>query len=313
MKKKPIYYAILSCAALLIAGCNADDVRNVDFNVQLRNDPAEIHVGDEVVFDFSGNPDYIVFWSGVDGHRYENCDRLTVEVENLSMTYSIMHQYGRTATNDVLSILVSEDFNGAYTKEGIEAATWTKLSQTEDDSAPWWVPSSTQKPAKESSGDLSDYVEKRFVLAFRYKTPERVSGGEQHPRVDITPLSLNKTSEGKTVKVTNPETDLGFRVVCVDGSESRGNTNVSATTILFQPSNSPNPEYLDYWCISQPVDASKVSPDTGEPIRSLTIPVDSHTVKYDTSGTYTVTFVARNANAWNSAEVVREIVIEVKD
>lgn len=310
MKKNAIYSLIIGLSCLVTA-CNADKVGEVDFDVHLRNSPSGIHAGDEVVFDFSGDPDYIVFWSGEDGHRYEYRNRSNVDVEALTLTYSVMHRYGRAHTSDVLSILLSENFSADYTKEGIEAADWTVLSQSEDDTKEWWVPSSTQSTAKQSGGDISMYKDRRFTIAFRYKLPAPLTEHEQFPRIDIDPISLNKTTEGKVVSEKDPKSDLGFRFVRIDGPETK--TSVDETGILFQPDNSTKPLNAEYWCISKQIDPSRIPADKGEPVRSLTVPSDSYTHVFEDAGTYRVTFVGRNANAWNCSEAVREIVMEVLD
>ena len=83
MKKINIYVGLLLVGGFF-ASCDADSVDSIDFGVNLRNEQQEIYVGDEVTFDFDGNPDYIVFYSGEDGHKYANKDRLKVDVESMS-------------------------------------------------------------------------------------------------------------------------------------------------------------------------------------------------------------------------------------
>ena len=88
MKKINIYVWLLLAGGLL-ASCNADTVDGIDFDVNLRNEQQEIYVGDEVTFDFDGNPDYIVFYSGEDGCKYANKDRLKVDVESMNLSYTM--------------------------------------------------------------------------------------------------------------------------------------------------------------------------------------------------------------------------------
>lgn len=61
---KRFLYSLLLMAGGLFVSCDPDKVDDIDFDVNLRNNAQEVYVGDEVVFDFSGNPDYIVFYSG---------------------------------------------------------------------------------------------------------------------------------------------------------------------------------------------------------------------------------------------------------
>lgn len=53
---KRFLYSLLLAGALLVS-CNQDKVEDVEFDVALRNDMQEIYAGDEITFDFSGNPD----------------------------------------------------------------------------------------------------------------------------------------------------------------------------------------------------------------------------------------------------------------
>ena len=59
--KKIYFYSLLMMTGAWLSSCDADGVDSVDFGVTLSNDAQEIFVGDPVIFDFSGNPDYIIF------------------------------------------------------------------------------------------------------------------------------------------------------------------------------------------------------------------------------------------------------------
>ena len=85
--KKIYFYSLLMMTGAWLSSCDADGVDSVDFGVTLSNDAQEIFVGDPVIFDFSGNPDYIIFYSGEDGSKYANKDRLRVEVESAELSY----------------------------------------------------------------------------------------------------------------------------------------------------------------------------------------------------------------------------------
>ncbi len=317
MKKTAYILALL----LFAAACNTDKVSDMDFEIVLVNNPGEIYAGDEVTFTFTGDPDYIVFWSGEDGHKYANRDRTVLSsIDDMTLSYTMKQQYGRVQSDNVMDILISKDFTGPYTEEGIASATWIELS--DGSSEEWAVPEkSSSSETLAGTGSLNDYKDGKFVLAFRYRTSERLDDYVQHPRVDVT-LSLSRTSDGQRITTGNPQDDFGFRHVLAEGPSAK--FTVDASTILFQPANddgSPgiaNPSetgfrYVEDWCISNLLDPGAIAPDKGEPVRSLSTPADSWTYSYSTPGIYTVSFSARNANAWNMKEIVRETVIEVKE
>lgn len=308
MKKINIYVWLLLVGSLFVS-CDADGVDRIEFDVNLRNGQQEIYVGDEVIFDFGGNPDYIVFYSGENGRKYANKDRLKVDVESMTLSYTMKQQYTKPSYQDRanMHIYVSEDFRGLCTAEGIEQATWTELSGE----GGWKVPICLAPSTSETvtyKGDLAAYMDKKFYLAFQYETPV---SEEYQPRFDIEPLTLTKMTEGQEVEMTNPEKEFGFTYVFPKGKPV-GNYNASATRLLFQPSSDNTGRAAEIWAISKQLDPSAVSPDEGTPIKSLDTTAPSYTYKYMNPGEYVVTFVARNANMWNVESVVREIKITVK-
>ena len=317
MKKFAYMLALLPFAA----GCNTDDVMDVTFDVTMKNDPQEIYAGDEVTFDFTGDPDYIVFWSGEDGSKYANRDRTSLgTIESMKLSYTMQQRYCQKETKDMLHVMISTDFDGDYTAAGIEAAKWTELSNQGGDD--WKVPTEVNNNLIiESGGDLTEYADGTFTLAFRYYTPNApLSDFIRHPREDIT-ISLEKVSGGQVITASNPQDNFGFQFVPIDYPAEK--YSVDATTILIQPNNdlgSLGAAYnqkgfknVEIWCISNVLNPLTVAPDTGDPIRSLTTPIESYTYIFEEPGTYTVSFVARNTNAWNMKEVVREIVVEVQE
>lgn len=305
-------YLILS--SLLLAGlsfsaCDADEAEAVAFDVALANDAAAIFAGDDVVFRFSGKPDYVTFYSGEEGSRYVNRHRTSVDVEALTLSYTFLQRYTENAllNHAATHIYISEDFDADYTPEGIARATWTQLSQTSGEE--WLVPTATaRQQTLSSSGDLSAYRDKRFTLAFRFETP-RLEQAIGQPRVDIEPLTLTKIVDGHPIEVANPQADFGFRFVAE--APTAGNYSANATSLLFQPSGAQNG--ISVWAVSQQLDPSATSVDYGTPVRSMDMPAASVTHNYSEPGVYTATFVARNANRWNTEEAVREITIEVKE
>lgn len=313
MNKRFLYSLLL--AGVLLVSCNQDKVEDVEFDVALRNDMQEIYAGDEITFDFSGNPDYIVFYSGEDGKKYANRNRLKVEVESMKLSYTIKQQYTETPYQNRanMHIYISEDFNGAYTEEGINEATWTELSGTEDGKlkVPTCTGNNVRAESVSDEADFSAYKDKKFFLAFRYETPEAPGLDKDQPRVDVQPLTLTKEVEGSVVTQTNPSKEFGFTYIYLKG-KSQKNYGADDSKLLFQPKETQN-SAIDVWAVSQQMDAASVAPDQGEPVKSLDMKSPSYSYTYAAPGEYTVTFVALNTNRWNSQSVVREMKIIVKE
>lgn len=304
--KHIFYNIIVVCILSVLYSCDADNVKQLDFDVKLRNPENEIYAGDNVTFDFIGDADYIVFFSGEEGSRYANRHEVEVDVESLNLSYTIVQKYADAQIKDlqVNDILVSTDFGGDYTRTGIENATWVKLSDTDGEF--WQVPNGNM--TIQSSGDLSEYKDMNFYLAFSYQVPAYQKRGNR-PRVDIKPLVMDKVVDGSKISITNPKYDFGFQLILYD--EYPGNFKVDDEMILFQPE--PGIDEVTAWAISKQMSVGSLPVDRGTTIGSMTMPIKEYTYNYSLPGEYTVTFIARNANAWNTEEIVKEFVINVKE
>ncbi|WP_316811775.1 DUF5017 domain-containing protein [Pedobacter heparinus] len=62
---------------LLVSACNKKEVVAPDFKVGIEQDKTTFKVGEQINFIFSGNPNYITFYSGETGRMYEFRDRVT--------------------------------------------------------------------------------------------------------------------------------------------------------------------------------------------------------------------------------------------
>lgn len=308
-----------------LTGCDRDSIDNVTFEVKTKNDPGNIRVGETVTFLFDGNAEYITFFSGENGNNYANMSRDSVSLSALQMTCKIKQQYTdkEYRGKEIIHAYLSENFNGKYELSEIQKADWQPISGKEYNQLA--VPLTVASPTEEvNSGiDLSGYVNKAFHVAFQYNAPKRsdvpTSAGNGRyvtaPRIDISPLSLKKTTvEEETVVWSNPSTDWAFRVI-YEKSTQTSNYSVGDGGLLFQPQEKK--EHTDddviVWMVSGKIQPWKVEPDRGVPIKSTEAALNSYTHIYNKAGEYVVTFIATNANLWNSDRIVRQIRLTVKE
>ncbi|MDR6782107.1 hypothetical protein ABIE26_001404 [Pedobacter africanus] len=98
---------ILPVLLLILMGCNKKEVVAPDFKVSTENDKTAFKVDEQINFNFSGNPNYITFYSGEDGRMYEFRERITagartdigVPLQNMTtqlLTYS--YSYAKAGT-----------------------------------------------------------------------------------------------------------------------------------------------------------------------------------------------------------------------
>lgn len=311
---KNILYVLSILVGGLLASCDADKVDGVDFDVTVRNNVEEIYAGDEVTFDFTGDPNYVIFYSGEAGNQYAYSNRLRVdEIESMKLSCTILQQYTQVFFRDreTLQVYVSTDFSGEYTPAGIAGATWMKISGA-GEAGKLKVPicHGTGSETVSSEVDLSAYKEQEFYLAFQYYVPLCLDVLNAMPRIDVVPLSLDRQVAGEKISNFDPALELGFRFTATKGDLNAKYGLVDNSRLLFQPGVTGIE--LETWAISKKIDPFITVPDQGTPIKSLDMMFPSYKHRYENPGEYTVTFVARNANAWNTESVVKEIKIIVK-
>ena len=153
---------------MALCACEHDIVRVTDFNVTL-DTTNTYFVGEPVRFNFNGEVDNVIFYSGETGSQYQYKDRFTVPAEDVkavNMDMSFQARYGKA---DALEVWVSKSFEGLNGEDGaadraaIKAMYeggmqgWTKLDYQEGASTKW----------TEQQFDLSEYVE-NFTIAFHW-------------------------------------------------------------------------------------------------------------------------------------------------
>lgn len=319
MKRKRLY-SLLMIAGVLLTACNPDSVDSVDFNVVVDNNVKEVYVGDPVTFNLYGNPDYIIFYSGEFGNRYADKNRSEVALSSVTFTATIGERCWTGAlykAQQVVFAYISEDFSGVYTPEAVEAATWTEITGTGDGKLHYPNCATTWDDSATSKIDFSEYKDKPFYLAFRYVLPEDKNASGNQPRVLINPLKIDKvTVEGEQLQLNNPQREFAFQFVQNKGNLTETNNKnsmpISDISFGFQPQNAIGTE-MDLWAISQRMNLKAVSPNTGVPVKTLNSKILSYSYTYLKPGEYVATFVASNANMWNSENSVKEMKIIVKE
>jgi hypothetical protein len=323
--------SVLAASLLLAASaCNPDDVESLSFNVRTEGEVTTIKTDEEIHFLIDGNADYITFYSGEDGSNYDRMNRTETEIASLTLSCSFKQQYNdlNYLNKEIVHAYISTDFSGTYTPEELNKATWKPISGKANGYLPMPVPTSAS--AVETSGtiDLSQFtdINQNFYVAYQYNAQGRdeipaANGNGKYtnrPRVDITGLKLQKTtSDGQVINITDAIKDWAFRPVFVQSS-TKTNYQVSDNSLLFQPqkatpgANGKEPDEV-VWMVSQNINPRSVEPDKGTAIQSVEARLNKYSYSYRKPGTYTATFVAKNANMWECQTTVRQITIVVQE
>lgn len=313
-----LLYGMLLVFAGIFGACDNNSIDDLDFNLSLDNPQGTYKVGEPVTFNLYGDPDYLLFFSGEFGKKYANRNRTVADVEELSLTYNMELKYAGKRFRNGFRVLISDDFNGIMDEENINKATWSnmngqlKVPVIESDDSKYLHETITNIQV-----DLSDYKNKTFYLAVEYNLPalndeDKQAGINAHPDVYFYP-KLNQTVDGNSVQKTSPKADFGFNFVRIKSNDvSSDNPTVTVTDdekVSINGRNGKNGTHV--WAISQAINPSKVSVDEGTSLKTYSATLPSYTHIYSEPGEYTATFVARNANAWNCTEQVREVKVTV--
>lgn len=322
------YYIMLLIWAVAAASCDPDGVDCAKFDVTVLNG-GTVTAGQNAVFLFNGNADYLTFYSGCPENNYDNRNRTEAELTALKMSCTIRQQYNdRDYLNrEIFFIYLSTDFSGIYTPEEISKATWIPISGKEYHRLPVPVPTSASPVETSGNIDLSTFVglEQNFYIAFLYKAPGRASIPQSNgsgrytnrPRIDVSNLNMLKlTADGQEVNLNNAVTGWGFRPV-YQQSVNNKNYQVNDNGLLFQPQKAEvdattgrEPDET-VWMVSTLIRPKAVEPDRGTAIKSMEANLSSYAYTYKTPGTYTATFVATNANLWNGNQIVKQVTVNV--
>lgn len=316
------YNNTILCGMLLFltsifGACDNNSIDDLNFSLSLDNSQGTYKVGEPVTFNLYGDPDYLLFFSGEFGKKYANRNRTQADVQELSLTYNMELQYASARFRKGFRVLISDDFNGIYDEENINKATWSDMD------GQLLVPVIESEDKGYQNGavrnvhvDLSAYKYKNFYLALEYNLPPieypDVDTRNAHPDVHFYP-TLNQTVDGTVTKKASPKEDFGFNFVRIKSNDdSKDNPTVTVVNdekVTINGRNGKNGTHV--WAISQPIDAAKVSPDEGLSLKTYSAALPNYTHIYNKPGEYTATFVARNANAWNCTEQVKEVKVKV--
>lgn len=296
MKNRFVYCIALLC---LLTACNKLEVEPVAFNVTVENNT--YNLGDTVTFNFTGNPDYLVFYSGEIGSKYEFINR-KAEIGEPLMNFTSLKTGNSLAK---IELFISNDFAGIYDKETVEKATWHNLS----DKA---VFSSGADNTPSGNVSLKEYynANQPLYLAFVSSKPEdNLSRVFTH---SIKTLNINNVLSDGTVHNVNPATNFqGWKNVDFSLNTALWTVNGSNQLTINTVTANNTLENED-WAISGPIDLGKAIPDKAKPIKSIAMVMPTkYSHVFAAKGTYKVSFVAYNQTSENKKEVIKEITIQI--
>lgn len=300
---------ILLIGVLIIVSCKEEiEIATPEFEVSTKLQAYK--AGEEITFDFQGNPDFISFYSGELGKDYTFKSGRVIEKGIVKLSFRTNVQYGVQA--NMFSVMVSSDFNGNYSDlSNVHAATWTDITNR-------FVLATTTTFTNSGEVDISDLVEdgKPLYIGFRYTQRDQdLFGNVRTWRVQAYNLTT-ETSLGNMV--LGDMLISGFRIIDQDpdGPIKSRSTVTTATLTLNAATTTTENRNMDSenWIISAPVNAGSMNlgPDRPVAIKGSTSGnTTEYKYIYETPGTYKAFFTASNNNIYGAKEVVREIDLNI--
>ncbi len=322
--KNKIKIIVVLFFALMAYSCESELERKVKFEVKATTDKSNtsaeeitVAVGQPVTFNFTGDPDFITFFSGEAGHEYSKRKLFTVPVDEITsnLKFNVKPQYGNIP--NTLKVFLSTSFKGLRGNDKQKDSLDIIKNEWKDITDICKLPTKSNKEVGVEV-PLNDYLGKKVTIAFHYK-PETNTATQ--PTWIISKLNIENTSKKtKTVTLIGAST-MGFQSFDMlsntpyknEGGAGVWNLSklIKKDIIRIQSSPSGVPVNND-WLVSNPILINKRAGDRGVAIKKMSIDLDSYTHTYKKQGTYTVTFLARNENYKSSSEIIKHITIKVK-
>lgn len=277
--------------------CIKDEMAAAD--LQVTTDRTSYKVGDTVTFNFAGNPDNIVFYSGEPGRNYALRERQFAD-NDLQINFSTFVQWG--VIYDNLKLMVSNDFNGVYDTQNIAAATWVDIS----DKAVF-----SDKLDNVPSGTVSlfPYVSKQdtasLYVAFRYTDFQK----KQQNRWIVRSFNANKVSpEGQVSNMATMATG-GWKAVSF--LNDKQTWTITAAQLLMYGGVATDTDNDD-WVISKGFKVRESVADNGVALKNISTQMQEYKYVYTKPGNYEVVFASYSV--WYSGEkhALKTLKVEVK-
>jgi len=294
---KPYFNLMILLSVFSLISCNHDlDVSTPNFEISVQN--TNIKVGDTVVFNFTGEADYLTFYSGETGHQNGFRDRIALTGGAPLLQFTSYLQNGNQ--RDSLRLLVSTDFKGTIDSTLVNYH-WIDIT----DNA---ILSTGIDNTTSGSIDLSAFIsEKPAYIAFKYVGKYN----ELQPQETWTIKNLSvkyKIDSLNVFPIVSSIGDAGF--ISFDLKNPLKKWTQSSTQIQMAGGAAKTADNID-WIIIKPLILNQVNPDTGVAIMGISSKIDHYNYVFLKSGTYDVAFVCTNATVKENKSIVKHFQITV--
>jgi hypothetical protein len=299
---------IIPFLLMLFAACNKKEVVELDFTV--RTEKTSYKVGDTVKFLISGNPDQLIFYSGLEGNKFIYRDRTNAESDNITLDFATNRRFGTDAQQpQSLKLFASQKFTGQYLETGInETADWVDITSA------FTLSTSTSGDVYTNSGvvnllslsNLGLTIDKTKPIYFAFKFTGTTGSTQRTWRINKFDIRLT-TTDNQLILVNNIN-GLGWTSVKFGTSPSNWTFGSGVLQIAGGTSTALSNQV---WAVSNAVNLTRVKPDVGVALKNMSSRLDEYTFVYTQPGTYKVAFEAFNINVYGESRAIKELEVNV--
>ena len=240
--------------AIFLISCNNDVL--IEPTATFTPDSLEFKVGSEIVFRYSGDGDYVTFWSGEEGQIFENRHRIEVPVDSAYFQFNNYTAFGNTAQPRPISVYISNSFKGNYSELGIYdiSTTWDTITPS---NTPNYAASLVAVPSGKIN--ITKYKDAPFFIAFKFVS-DSMSGSARQVR--IKDFEINAYTKAGLIK-SNILSTFGFKPVNIKGP------GVWTQTAVQLDIRGTAQKWEEDWYITKELVLNRVNSDKGLAIKTL--------------------------------------------
>ncbi|WP_245584790.1 DUF5017 domain-containing protein [Pedobacter glucosidilyticus] len=294
---------------LLFLACNKKEVVKLDFSVQTER--TNYKVGDTVKFILSGNPDQLLFYSGLEGSRFIYRNRTIAESDNITLDFATNRRLGTDAQQpQSLKLFASQKFNGQYLEASINETTdWVDITSafTLSTSVSGDVYTNSGVVNLLTLGSLGLTIDKTKPIYFAFKFTGNTGSTQRTWRINRFDIKLTTNTDNQIIPVISIS-GMSWNTVKFGTSPSNFTFNSGVLQIVGGGSTALSNQV---WAVSNAVNLISVKSDIGTPLKNISTRLDEYTFIYNQPGNYKVTFEAFNINVYGESRVIKELEVNI--
>ncbi len=263
-------------------------------------DSLEFKAGSEIVFKYTGDCDYVTFWSGEEGKVFENRHRIEVPIDSAFFQFNNFTAFGNTAQPRPISVYISDTFKGNYSELGIYDITtaWDTITPANTPNVSTSI--STAYPSGKI--DITKYKDAPFFIAFKFVSDSMLGTTRQ---VRIKDVEINAYTKGDLIK-SNVLSTFGFRAVNIKGP------NTWTQTAVQMDIRGTAQKWDEDWFITKEISLNRVNSDRGIALKTLADNMADFRYVYSKPGLYKGTLEIVNSRYGEKKVVFQEFTFIVK-